>query len=86
MNDKTPQNPCSLATPATPPALTPAPIQTNTMISTMPNEMEPLTCDEQEMLWQHHTAPPSLLPLVLTLALTLQHLYHAIPSPFITSS
>ena len=71
--------------PCHPPALTPAHIQTNTTISAMPNEMELLTHDEQEMLQQHHAAPSSLLPLALTLALT-QHLYHAIPSPFITSS
>ena len=39
----------------------------------MPNEMESLTHDEQEMLQQHHAAPPSLLPLTLAPALTLQH-------------
>ncbi len=53
---KTPQHPCSLSTPATPPTLTPAPIQTTTLISTIPNEMEPLTHDKQEILRKYHVA------------------------------
>ena len=73
MNDKNPTKYMLPSYPCHPPALTPTSIQTNTTISTMPNEMESLTHDEQEMLQQHHAAPPSLLPLTLAPALTLQH-------------
>ena len=46
-----------------PPALTCAPIQTTTTIFTMPNEMELLTYDEQEMLRQYRAGPATVATL-----------------------